>query len=94
MQTVDDEEECEELLNSNSLSQVPIEIFPIPARDVLNFRGLNSPVEVSVYDINGRLLSIHDNVQSLMDVNTLQPGLYFLSIKQGTRTFTKKITKE
>jgi hypothetical protein len=71
----------------------PFRIYPNPATNNIQFSGV---------DINGRLITIYDlsgvqklNVigkQQTLDISSLQPGMYFITIT-GTKTLTATFIK-
>lgn len=92
----------ESSLSASKKNKTNFSFYPNPTEDVLNikFENFNNQkVEISVYDVSGRL--IHKNSQTISDnkisynSNTLKSGIYFMSIihKNGLNNTFKFIRK-
>ncbi|SFB12256.1 Por secretion system C-terminal sorting domain-containing protein [Flavobacterium swingsii] len=83
-------------LSNESFSSSSISIYPNPVNDVVNFNNLkNEKYNVSLYDINGRLLiykEINENFD-ILDVSSLNSGVYQLEIINGEEKTNKKLIK-
>ena len=75
-------------------------IWPIPSKNVLNFQYLqenSNNSSVSLFDIHGRLVhqispNTNNNlIKGSIDTSSFSKGMYILSIKQGNKTFKKKV---
>lgn len=73
----------------NGLSK-GINVYPNPTTEVIKLDF--SSDEVVVSDINGRVVSVIMNTNSI-DVSSLKEGLYFLNIKSRNETFTGSFVK-
>ena len=72
------------------------DIFPNPAKDYFEFslQGQNDILNLSVYDLNGRVLLAQSfNSQQRKIVNTahLTTGIYFVELNNGTQRGVKKL---
>lgn len=78
-------------LENNAMTQIGI--FPNPSSGKLYFKGLNSSIMISVYDILGKeiLKTKLEHSQSL-DVSNMTKGVYFLTLHDQKLTF--KFIKE
>ncbi len=80
---------------SLSLKEEPfnISIYPNPVSDgFLNIiNPSNDPLNISVYDMNGRKVHSKQIIFDSIDISDLSSGFYSLEIKSGERTTTKKI---
>lgn len=79
------------------LSIDQIELFPNPARDMIN---INLPSEmtagnsIEILDPLGRVVAvINDNYEGTIDISGLSTGTYFLRINTGNQIFTGKFLK-
>lgn len=82
----------------------PLSIFPNPANDKINvsFNLIqNSDVEISILNINGQTLStkkishLNKGIQSVeLNVNTLNTGIYMISVKTNDGKFIGKLIKK
>lgn len=72
---------------------VGIEVFPIPASNVLNF-SVDSDVTVatiSLFNVNGELV-INENIVTRINVSDLTAGVYFLILDTSKGIIRKKIS--
>ena len=72
----------------------PVEVFPNPAKDVLNIRMLNSDFQFALFDMNGRKIIAPDKSNNhVAEINTssLSKGMYVLNVITESHTITKKI---
>ena len=80
----------------NTLNNV--ELFPNPANDLLTIRINNNAdnSEIKIYDVLGRikLLATTKTPETTLSINHLEKGAYFIDIKNGVSTITKKFIKE
>jgi hypothetical protein len=70
--------------HGNSASTA-LQLFPQPARDHLNYSGMNTGTW-QLYDLSGRIISSFylERNDGRLDISSLQRGVYFL--RQGSRT--------
>lgn len=75
-----------------------LSVFPNPAKDYLKVNVSGSLIsEINVIDVTGRtvLSSFNHNQSSVtVDCSALPSGLYFLTVKAGNNTATKKFMKQ
>ena len=69
-----------------------VKLHPNPAYGVVNISTpTNAALEVSVHDLLGKLVIPVKTIQSQLNISSLNPGMYFVNMKQGTNTATKKL---
>ena len=69
-----------------------VKLYPNPAKGVVNFSTVsNETLEVSVYDLLGKQVLRAENVQSQLNISSLNPGMYFVNMKQGSNSSTQKL---
>ena len=69
-----------------------VKLHPNPANGVVRFSTVtNEALEVSVYDLLGKQVIPARTVQSELNISSLNPGMYFVNMKQGTSVATKKL---
>ena len=69
-----------------------VKLYPNPAKGVVNFSTTsNETLEVSVYDLLGKQVLRAENVQSQLNISSLNPGMYFVNMKQGSNSSTQKL---
>ena len=67
-------------------------MYTNPARGVVNFTSTsNADLDVAVYDLLGKEVLRADAVQSQLNISSLNPGMYFVNMTQGTTVSTKKL---
>lgn len=73
-------------------------IYPNPANDIitLDINIGNKNTEVTIYDQMGALVKTKkcDNGQNKIDISSLAPGIYLLSIDYNNRQIIRKIVKQ
>ena len=72
-------------LGLNSVSQTKLEIYPNPTDGILFLKNYNQPIELIIYDINGRIVLEYKNY-SLEQINLseLDKGIYFIQIDDSS----------
>ena len=79
-------------------------VYPNPSSGVFNLSftpDSSENIEVSLYDLRGRIINqfIYDDVNTSgvfnkqLDYNYIDSGMYFLVVKNGNKTATKKLMK-
>lgn len=69
--------------------------YPNPVRDVFNLRAKELINEVSIYNVQGQLVS-HDAVQSAtvkLDLSSLATGMYFIKVTANGKVENVKVVK-
>ena len=87
----------QEIYEATSLSVnenfLDISVYPNPVSDgFLNvINSSNEPLNISVYDLNGRIVHSQQIIFDSIDISHLSGGFYSLLITNGKRTTAKKI---
>ena len=69
-----------------------VKMYPNPAKGFVNFSSASSEaLDVAVYNLLGKEVLRVENVQSQLNISSLNPGVYFVSMTQGSRVSTKKL---
>ena len=78
----------ESLSSNHKIEELDFVIYPNPAQTKVNFLGLNSPVQATVFDMLGKY-QLQSEVINSLDVSQLKPGLYVVEIKDedGIKAF-------
>jgi serine protease AprX len=78
-----------------------LRIFPNPTNDLITFHLQNSANKVenvSIYDIQGRLLASQriagDHILATLDIQSLPSGLYIYHVKSGDKQWNGKFIKQ
>lgn len=81
-------------------------VYPNPARDQLSIRFLQSqsePVHLQLFNLQGKLVleyprlhrgRLPSNIEHLLDISSLKPGIFFLQAKFARQVYVKKIIIE
>ena len=74
------------------ISSNSVKMYPNPSNGVVNFSSAsNEAIGVTVYDLLGKQVMGAQNVQSQLNISSLNPGMYFVNMTQGSSTSTKKL---
>ncbi len=68
--------------------------FPNPASDSLyiSYKNTESAAELDIFDVTGRVvLNKRINSDDIVNVETLQPGLYIIKIGFKDSTYTERL---
>ena len=77
--------------NTNSLppSSAGWKIYPNPAQNVLRLEGLLEPDQITIWDMQGRLLEEYEKPGGTLSLPDCPEGLYLIQIKKGENSFTQ-----
>ena len=78
---------------SRSLDFNSIIVYPNPTSGIINISSNIEGVTFEVRDLLGKLI-IPSSSGNVIDLSNAGAGVYFLTIKNGTQTFNKRIIKE
>lgn len=70
-----------------------ISIHPNPANNILYVLNSNDLKEVTVFDVNGKIILLQ-NQPTAIDIANLNAGIYFIKIKTDQGEFSQKFIKE
>ncbi|MGM0581679.1 MAG: family 16 glycosylhydrolase [Bacteroidota bacterium] len=81
--------------NEAQSEELSIVVYPNPAKDQLwvNANGFNDNSNISIIDINGRVLIETKDITNPIDVSRLDKGLYFLQINDQEHKLRRKFLK-
>lgn len=78
-------------LATNDKHLTNIQLFPIPAKDELNFKTKEKFDHINLYDASGRKLPVKFE-NNKINTSSLQNGIYFLEILLGNKKIHRKFT--
>jgi hypothetical protein len=90
----------DKLLNAGideaELATPGINIFPNPTRDMLNIIQDNNTriLNLEIVDITGKLVKSYSTAESTINIQNLDPGMYFLRVTTNLGIVEKKVWKE
>ena len=91
---------CSGLTGINNLSNESLfSIYPNPSSNniTINFSSASNNINVKIYDVTGRLIKNIGNVKSgenIINISTLEAGLYMLNLQDGNNSITKRFVKQ
>jgi len=69
-----------------------VKMYPNPAKGFVNFSSAsNEALDIAVYDMLGKEVLRANAVQSQLNISSLNPGMYFVNMTQGSNVSTKKL---
>ena len=89
--------ECNILSVSDSDFNFKLGIYPNPAQDYFEFKGLSGTkiVSTNIYSANGSLVKMVNSDESKINVSNLKSGVYIVQTKTANgNTFTNKLIKK
>ncbi|RLB03004.1 MAG: hypothetical protein DRG59_12225, partial [Deltaproteobacteria bacterium] len=86
-------------IESQSLPQTQIQIFPNPANDILTIEGnfnLEEIKKITIFDVSGRIIkplvcSKNKNIQ--LNISQLSSGIYFIKVVTEDEIINLRFTK-
>ncbi|MDF3027968.1 MAG: hypothetical protein K0S23_2275 [Fluviicola sp.] len=79
-------------------AEIAMSVYPNPASEIVNvsFEGTGADYSISILDVSGRTVATQVVTASgattvEMPINNLQAGNYFVSVANGTSTYTQKL---
>ncbi|MFC7348833.1 fibronectin type III domain-containing protein [Chryseobacterium zhengzhouense] len=72
-----------------------VKVYPNPFRDIVNISDIKEVKTVKVFDLNGRTLKTIENPTKEINLSSLNPGLYLITMyfKDGSQNTVKAIKK-
>lgn len=72
-----------------------IELYPNPTTDLLYFKGISSRATVLVTDISGKTVLIENYMKNaVLDISTLDAGVYTIVISDNGKRLSRKVVKQ
>lgn len=71
-----------------------INIYPNPTSNYINIKSPNKLNSIEVYDSSGKLILSDFSGRKILDISSLQNGLYFLKIKTKNQIISRSIIKK
>jgi hypothetical protein len=69
-------------------------LYPNPAKDFVIIDGLNTPAEVQIFSIDGKLIQAKKIENNRLDVGNLSKGVYIISYTENGYLKQKKVIKQ
>ena len=81
--------------SANDLEELTVNVYPNPTSDFLSISGENSTYNYSIFDVKGQnVMQSNFTGETTIDIRNLQSGLYFISLQNNDKFFTKRIIKK
>ena len=71
-----------------------LQVFPNPATDLLNIRGLKTDFDYNIFDINGKEIQKGHSTAPSIKVGHLTAGVYMISISTKSEKYSLKFIKQ
>ena len=88
---------ADEVLSINNVvNKDSVKIYPNPANELLYVNlGIQTDAELRIFDVNGKLLQYHREINnnSQVNISQLDTGIYFVRIQSDQGSATKKLIK-
>lgn len=83
-------------LNENSTNENSFKIYPNPSNNILNLNSKETILSTEITDSNGRtiLSSSQNSNEVILNIESLQSGMYLLKVTRENGTTTQKIIKK
>jgi len=81
-------------VNINELKSTTMTISPNPAKDVLSITSTEAIEQVSIYNVNGALISVISENTNSVNVSELVNGMYILVVKTNNGISHSRFVKE
>ena len=82
------------VLATNGVNAEKISIFPNPVKDKIFVNNVKNITEIKVYNSEGRLLKNNKTNSAMIEVSTLDKGIYFLEVSAANKIHKLKFIKE
>lgn len=71
-----------------------ISVYPNPVQDILHLQSSATVEQISIYDLNGRLVKQIAHPESEINVSNLHSGIYLLKVRTSEGEIARKMIKE
>lgn len=82
-----------QLLGTEEDNFTNLSLYPNPSREFITVRSANPITSISLFNMNGQLLSTQTGVNRI-DLRPIENGIYFVQISNDLGTVTKKVIKK
>ena len=82
-----------QLLGTEEDNFTNLSLYPNPSRDFITIRSANPITSISLFNMNGQLLSTQTGINRI-DLRPIENGIYFVQISNDLGTVTKKVIKK
>jgi hypothetical protein len=62
-----------------------LQVYPDPAHDEIRISGIQQPVAYQLHSVSGSLVTSGISGNGVISVNRFVPGMYILSVQEGTQ---------
>jgi len=84
-------------LSINEFNFDNIVIYPNPAKDIINFKGINKANSIKLFDLEGNMIKkieFNNNDEIALNINKLSAGIYLAKIFNNQSSVVRKIIKD
>ena len=68
----------------NPPATTTLDVYPVPAEEILNIKGISGEYVYTIFDITGTLLTQQKSADSSIDVSMFSEGSYMLKVQQAS----------
>jgi len=91
-------DDCLALDIADYVFDVSIGMHPNPAKEMVYIQGKNNFKEITIFDVNGRVLNsvsvVGTQLETALDITKLTQGIYFVRVVSSKGQFVSKLIKE
>jgi hypothetical protein len=80
--------------STERVDALSLELYPNPATDFINIKGLNNATTVRIYNVLGYQEALYTNVTERIVISELKEGIYFVNVKEGEKNIIEKLVKK
>lgn len=81
-------------VNDVKNTKTEIEIYPNPAETFIGIKNLKGKADYTIFSADGRLVQQGNTDSQIVNIAGLVKGIYFITIKEGTKTYNSKFIKK
>ncbi|HQF00573.1 MAG TPA: T9SS type A sorting domain-containing protein [Bacteroidales bacterium] len=72
-----------------------VNIYPNPVTgNLIIEKEINEPLQVDIWDIKGRMMEVTEKTDSMINLQHLKPGIYFIRLSNNNKLFITRLVKQ
>ncbi|MBN9293998.1 MAG: T9SS type A sorting domain-containing protein [Flavobacteriia bacterium] len=83
-----------DILATASVNTISLDVYPNPAKDLLNISAEQNIEAVSIYNVAGQLMLTENNPSKEISIRSLPDGMYILNVQVGNTVQKVKFIKQ
>lgn len=81
-------------LSTGSFEKSNIKVYPNPSTGILYIKSENEITELSIIDITGKIVYQQSKIDEVLNIESLERGIYLLKIATSVGSYTQKLIKD